>query len=185
MVLRVVPGNLNCFIMKKTTLLLCALAVCLYTKAQIPQPDPDTTAKHFLILTSIGNLQEVNAGQLAAQKAKRADVRSFGQMMVKDHGDAEQKLMQLAKLKNINIPQAASSDIQSDTALQNAGDNFDRLYVHAMLSGHTSTVQMFETYATTGKDPDVRKFAQETLPTLKTHLAAISAIDKQINSNKK
>lgn len=167
------------------TLLLLALAGCLCAKAQIPQPDPDTTAKHFLTVASIGNLQEVNAGQLAAQKAKAADVRSFGQMMVKDHGDAEQKLMQLAKLKNINIPEAASGDIQPDTALQNAGDNFDRLYVHAMLAGHTSTVQTFETYATNGKDPDVRRFAQQTLPTLKKHLAAISAIDKQMNLNKK
>ena len=44
-------------------------------KAQIPQPDPDTTAKHFLIVVSIGNLQEVNAGQLAAQKGKKRDGR--------------------------------------------------------------------------------------------------------------
>ena len=168
--------------MKKMILLLLASAACFCAKAQIPQPDPDTTAKHFLTVASIGNLQEVNAGQLAAQKAKRRDVRSFGQMMVKDHGDAEQKLMQLAKLKNINIPEADSGEIQPYSTLQNAGDNFDRLFVDAMLTGHRSTVQMFETYATTGKDPDVRTFAQKILPTLKAHLAAITAIDKQMNS---
>jgi putative membrane protein len=168
--------------MKKMILLLLASAGCFCAKAQILPPDPDTTAKHFLTVASIGNLQEVNTGQLAAQKAKRSDVRSFGQMMVKDHGDAEQKLMQLAKLKNINIPEAASGEIQPNSSLQNAGDNFDRLFVDAMLSGHRSTVQMFETYATTGKDPDVRTFAQKILPTLKAHLAAITAIDKQMNS---
>lgn len=171
--------------MKKTTLLLLALAVCFCAKAQIPQPDPDTTAKHFLTVASIGNLQEVNAGRLATQKAKRTDVRSFGEMMVKDHSDAEKKLMQLAKLKKINISEAASGGIQPDIGLQNAGGDFDRLFVHAMLAGHTNTVQMFETYATTGKDPDVRTFAQQMLPTLKAHLAAIAAIDKQISSNKK
>jgi len=166
--------------MKKTILLLLALTVCFCAKAQIPQPDPDTTAKHFLTVASIGNLQEVSAGKLAIQKAKCSDVRSFGQMMVKDHGEAEQKLMQLAKSKNINLTEAASGGIQPDLNLKNAGDNFDKLYVHAMLNGHRNTVETFETYATTGKDPDVRTFAQKTLPKLKAHLAAITAIDKQM-----
>jgi len=168
--------------MKKMTLFLLALAACLCAKAQTSGPDPDTTAKHFLTAASISNLQEVNAGQLATKKGKRADVRSFGQMMMKDHSDAEQKLIQLAKLKNIDIPEAASGEIQPSSSLQNAGDNFDRLFVDAMLTGHRSAVQMFETYATTGKDPDVRTFAQKTLPTLKAHLAAITAIDKQMSS---
>lgn len=55
--------------------------------------------------------------------------------------------------------------------------DFDRMYVHMMVPGHRSTVQLFEKYALTGKDPDVRAFAQQTLPTLKEHLAAIVAID--------
>jgi putative membrane protein len=68
--------------------------------------------------------------------------------------------------------------------LKKAGDNFDRLYVHGMVGGHSNTVQMFETYATTGKDPDVRVFAQQMLPTLKAHLAAITAIDKKLSTAK-
>jgi putative membrane protein len=51
-----------------------------------------------------------------------------------------------------------------------------------MLSGHKSTLEIFENYATTGKNPDVRAFARHTLPTLKAHLAAITTIDNQIRS---
>jgi len=153
----------------------------LVSKAQIPQPDPDTTAKHFLIVASIGNLQEVSSGQLAAKKGKSADVRSFGQMMVKDHGQAEQQLLQLAKSKGITLPPAATGGIQPDLNLKNAGGDFDQLYVHAMVSGHRNTVETFQVYATTGKDPQVRAFAQELLPTLKQHLEMVTAIDKQIN----
>ncbi len=36
---------------------------------------------------------------------------------------------------------------------------------------------MFQDYALTGKDPVVRSFAEQTLPTLKAHLAAINALD--------
>jgi putative membrane protein len=151
----------------------------LAAKAQIPQPDPDTTAKHFLIVTSIGNLQEASAGQLAMQKAKRADVRSFGHMMVKDHGDAEQQLLALAKRRDIHLPPAATGGIKPDLLLLNAKD-FDSAYVHAMSAGHGNTVQMFENYATTGKDPAVRAWAQQMLPTLKMHLEHIKAIEKQL-----
>lgn len=163
-------------------LLLAVLAVNI-AKAQAP--DPDTTAKHFLIMASIGNLNEVSSGQLAEQKGMRADVRSFGKMMVTDHGRAQQKLMQLAKMKGYNLPPEATGGIQQDPKLKNATTAFDRLYVHNMLAGHRNTVQMFENYAITGKDQDVKAFAQQTLPTLKAHLAAIEAIDKQLKDSAK
>jgi putative membrane protein len=148
-------------------------------KAQIPQPDPDTTARHFLIVASIANLQETSAAQLAIKKGKSSDIRSFAQMMIKDHGEAEQKLLQLAKGRRYYIPAAADAGIKPDLNLENAGADFDRLYVHAMVAGHANTVEMFQTYATTGKDPAVKAFAAQMLPTLKAHLAAIKALDKK------
>jgi putative membrane protein len=57
---------------------------------------------------------------------------------------------------------------------------FDRLYVHAMAAGHRNTVETFENYAVTGKDPAVQVFAQQMLPTLKHHLAEIESIDARI-----
>lgn len=151
----------------------------LAAKAQIPQPDPDTTAKHFLIVASIKNLQEVSAGTQAVQKAKHAEVKLFGQMMVKDHDRAERQLLQLAKSSNIMLPPAATGSVKPDPLLANAA-NFDMAFVHAMSAGHNNTVQMFENYATTGKDPAVKAWAQQMLPTLKMHLEHIKTIEKQL-----
>ncbi len=164
----------------KRAIIIILLGLSTFTaKSQIPQPDPDTTAMHFIIVVSIANLQEVSAGQLAEQKAKNADVKAFGQMMVKDHRDVEQKLMQLVRQNGYRIPPEATGGIQPDLNLKNASDNFDAMFIHAMLAGHGNTVQIFETYATTGKDQDVRAFAQQTLPTLEAHLAAIKAINEK------
>jgi putative membrane protein len=165
--------------MKKTVFILLLCFGGLAVKAQIPQPDPDTTAKHFLIVASIKNLQEVSAGALAVQKAKRPEVRAFAQMMVKDHGEAERQLLQLAKTRGINLPPATTGGIKPDLLLAGAA-NFDSAYVHAMSAGHGNTVQMFENYATTGKDPSVRAWAQQMLPTLKMHLEHIKTIEKQL-----
>ena len=101
-------------------------------------------------------------------------------MMVIDHSDAEQKLLQLAQSKNIRLPAPATNTPPPDLNLSKAsGDDFDRMYIHAMVSGHRSTVQMFRNYANIGKDPEVRAFAQQLLPTLKEHLAAIQALDEK------
>jgi putative membrane protein len=168
--------------MKKVTFITLLCFGGMAAKAQIPQPDPDTTAKHFLIVASIKNLQEVNAGEQAEQKAKKPEVRAFAQMMVKDHGEAEQQLLKLAKTRSIALPPAATGGIKPDLLLAGAA-NFDSAYVHAMSAGHGNTVQMFENYATTGKDPAVRAWAQQMLPTLKMHLEHIKTIEKQLNSN--
>ena len=166
--------------MKKAIIIILLALGAFDVKAQIPQPDPDTTAKHFLIVASIGNLQETSAAQIAETKAKRADVRSFARMMIKDHSKAEQQLLDLAKSRGYNLPAAATGGIKPDLSLKNAGESFDRLYIHAMVVNHANTVETFENYATTGKDPDVRAFAEQTLPTLKEHLTAIKAIDNQL-----
>jgi putative membrane protein len=168
-------------IMKKAIILLLFALGTFAAKAQIPQPDPDTTAKHFLIVASIDNLQEVSAGQLAAQKGIRPNVKAFGKMMVMDHQQAETKLLALAKAKRYDLPPAATGGIQPDMALKKATGNFDPLYVHAMVINHNNTVQTFENYANTGKDPAVKMFAQQMLPTLKHHLEEIKAIEAQFN----
>ena len=164
--------------MKKAIIILLIGFGGFTAEAQIPQPDPDTTARHFLIVASIKNLQEVSAGQQAVQKARKPEVRAFAQMMIKDHGQAEDKLLQLAKSRGISLPPTATGGIKPDLLLAGAAD-FDSAYVHAMSSGHGNTVQMFENYATTGKDPAVRAWAQQMLPTLKMHLEHIKAIEKE------
>ena len=164
--------------MKKAIIILLIGFGGFTAEAQIPQPDPDTTARHFLIVASIKNLQEVSAGQQAVQKARKPEVRAFAQMMIKDHGQAEDQLLQLSKSRGISLPATATGGVKSDLLLAGAAD-FDSAYVHAMSSGHGNTVQMFENYATTGKDPAVRAWAQQMLPTLKMHLEHIKAIEKE------
>ncbi|SDE00084.1 putative membrane protein [Mucilaginibacter pineti] len=164
--------------MKKTIAILL-LCLCRFAQAQIPQPDPDTTAKHFLIVASIKNLQEISAGEQAIQRAKKPEIKSFGQMMIKDHRGAEQQLLTLTKLQHIDLPPQATGGIKPDLLLAGT-PNFDSAYVHAMSAGHGNTVQMFENYATTGKDPAVKAWAQQMLPSLKMHLERIKIIEKQL-----
>lgn len=164
------------------TKLLFALALFIgWNTANAQDKSNDTTARYFIIQASIGNLQEIATGRLAAGQAVSPDVKAFAQRMVTDHSKAEAQLMQLIRSRGFQIPHEATDPPVEDLMLKKmSGKDFDREYVHMMVPGHRETVQLFEKYAATGKDPDVRAFAQQTLPVLKEHLAAITALDKSM-----
>lgn len=175
---RAVLVNLKEGNMKKISLLILTIHLSGIVYGQ--RPDPDTTARHFIIMASIGNLHEVNSGKLAAQKASGADVRSFGQMMVTDHSEAEQRLLLLARSRGYDLPDAATDTPPNDLNLSKAsGQDFDRLYIHNMVPDHRATVMMFQNYIIVGRDPDLKAFAQQMLPKLREHLAAITRLDEK------
>ncbi|MGN6181321.1 MAG: DUF4142 domain-containing protein [Mucilaginibacter sp.] len=141
----------------------------------------DTATMNFLVQASIGNLQEISSGKLAAQKAVNIKVRAFGNRMVTDHGKTETQLLALAKKKGYNLPPNATSNVVEDPMLVKATDGkFDRLYVHMMVPGHRSAAGLYQRYAIAGKDPEIKAFARQTLPIIKSHLADIKAIDERM-----
>lgn len=141
----------------------------------------DTTARYFIIQVSIANLQEIAMGRLAAERAVSPDVKAFARQMVTDHSKAEADLMQLVRSRGFQIPREATDPPAEDMMLRNApAKDFDRVYVHMMVPGHRETVQLVEKYALTGKDPDVKAFARQTLPVVKEHLASITAIENNM-----
>jgi putative membrane protein len=166
--------------MKKTFIFFAILA-CMMNAARAQDKSGDTTARYFIIQASIGNLQEIAIGRLAAVQASSPEVKAFANKMIADHTKAEAQLMQLVQTRGFQIPREATDPPVEDMMLRKeTGKDFDRVYVHMMVPDHRQTVQMFEKYALTGKDPDVNAFARQVLPTLKEHLSAITAIDQNM-----
>ncbi len=175
--------NLKCTFMRRS--IVCCFAAVLLGSCGLRAQNKsnDTTARYFIIQASIGNLQEIALGRLAARQATSPDVKAFAGRMIADHTRAETQLVQLIKSRGFQIPDEALAIPAEDPMLKNLpGKDFDRVYVHMMASGHGQTVQLFEGYALTGADPDVKAFAQESLPVIKEHLASITGIAKNLDS---
>lgn len=167
--------------MRTASLLFGLTALIGLNTANAQDKSSDTTARYFIIQASIGNLQEIAIGRLAVQQAGSPEVKAFAQRMVTDHGNVEAQLTQLIQSKGFQIPHEATDPPGEDIMLKNTpAKDFDRVYVHMMVPDHRQTVQLFEKYALTGKDPVVKAFAQQTLPVLKDHLAAITTIDNNM-----
>jgi putative membrane protein len=125
-----------------------------------------------------GGIAEVDAGRLAQDKGNSQQVKDFGAMMVKDHSAANEKLQALASSKSITLPTTASVGQMASKAKLDvlSGATFDKSYVKGQISAHRQTIALFRKEISSGQDADAKAFATATLPTVKAHLKAITAI---------
>ena len=72
--------------------------------------------QEFVQRAAASGRMEVEHGKMAASKAANAQVKAFGNMLVKDHTAANQQLGTIARRKNINIDQARTVDNQASPA---------------------------------------------------------------------
>ena len=141
-----------------------------------------TSDEKFAMEAAVGGMEEVQLGQLAAQKGASDEVRQFGQKMVDDHSKANQDLMQVASGKGWTLPTALDAKHQADVQKLSAlsGDAFDRAYVKMMVSDHKKDVGEFQKESARGADADIKSFATRTLPTLQEHLQMIQRINDKM-----
>jgi putative membrane protein len=146
-------------------------------------PSADRT---FANKAAVGGQAEVELGKLAQERASNDAVRQFGQRMATDHGKANDELMQLAKSKNLSL----STDLDSkhkqlrDKLAKQSGNAFDKAYMSEMVKDHKNDVAEFKKQAERGKDPELKAWASQQLPTLQEHLRMAQDIDKQVKASK-
>jgi len=135
----------------------------------------------FVQKAAQGGLAEVQLGQMAQEKASSDAVKQFGARMVHDHADANKKLEQIAQRDGIPVPKTldAKDQMLKQHLEKLSGPAFDRAYMQNMVKDHKQDVAEFEHEANSGKNADVKQFAADTVPTLKSHLQQAEQIAPQ------
>jgi putative membrane protein len=89
----------------------------------------------------------------------------------------------VASKKSLAVPDTMSPKHREAVArLQKlSGTEFDRAYMQMMVKDHQEDVEKFRTQAKSAKDPDVKAFAEKTLPTLETHLQMAKDISAEVS----
>jgi putative membrane protein len=141
----------------------------------------------FAMKAAQGGMAEVKLGQLAADKAASPDVKAFGQLMVHDHSEANDKLKAVAESENMTLPSDVNAKQQAtyDKLSKLSGAAFDKAYVHDMVKDHEEDIKEFQKEANNGKDPKMKEFAGATLPVLQGHLSKIKGIESNMGSGSK
>ena len=140
-------------------------------------------AQDFVQQAAIGNMFEIESSKLALDHAQSGDVKTFAQRMIDDHTKADGDLKAAVQSAGIIVPadldQAHKDKLDQ---LQAANTDFDRQYVDMQVSAHDDAVKLFQGFADSGDNPDVKQFAESTLPTLKDHQKMIHEISDNLGS---
>jgi len=171
----------------------CALSAPLAASAQTMSGSPakgssaTTTRlasadKSFLEDAAHGGYTEIAGSQMALDKSKNADVKAFATQMIKDHTAVGEELAALAKSKGYTPPTEPSLVQKGELkALNVTDDSFDSMYARRIgVAAHENTIKLFEKAAKNAKDPDIKAFAQKTLPALQSHLDMAKALQAKV-----
>jgi len=143
------------------------------------------TDRRFVETAARDGMSEVELGKLALEKAKKQSVKDFAQMMVDDHGKANEELMGLAQTKGMDAtqmkmdtgsPEMAPMMEKRGQLEKLTGTKFEKQYVSMMVDDHEKAVALFREQSTNGTDPQLKEWAAKTLPKLEEHLAHAQAL---------
>lgn len=130
--------------------------------------DPD---KFFLVQAALMNLAEVEIGRVAAERAASSEVKEFARKMVEEHTQANRELADLARKKGLELPGKAG-DMPARVAAHLSklqGQILEQEYLALMTAVHAMAVSLFESKVRLARDPDIRAWAERTLPVLREH----------------
>jgi putative membrane protein len=139
-----------------------------------------TADQGFILAAAQGGMTEVKLGELAATNGMRADVKEFGQMMVKDHTAINDDLKALAAQKGVTLPDSLDAKHQAmvDKLTALTGSEFDDAYINGMIKAHQKDAKAFKAEAAATQDADIKSFLDKSIPIVEAHLEHIKAMKK-------
>ncbi len=129
--------------------------------------------KHFLMEAVSSGSWEIATGKSAEQKAQNSATKEIAARMIADYSKTNKELVDLGNKKGLAI----STEGGKGQAI--SAEDFDRKYLDLVVQDHEQASSFFAKQATSGDDPDIKKWAAKTLPTVKQHLSlAKEALNK-------
>ncbi len=122
--------------------------------------------KEFLKKAAQAQLAEIKLGEMAIEQAGSEMVKQFGEQMILDHSKANRQVTQLARQEGVELPKGLSSKQKekADKFSGLSGPEFDKAYMEYMTKDHRKDVMEFEQSARQIQDPQVQRWAKDTLP---------------------
>ncbi|WP_295848311.1 DUF4142 domain-containing protein [Tardiphaga sp.] len=131
------------------------------------------TTADFVKEAAISDMFEIESSKLAQDKGSASE-QPFAAMMVTDHTRTSTELKGLVSSGKVKaeIPTSLDSAHQSklDRLKGATGKGFSSDFNDYQISAHKDAVNLFERYAKSGDNADLKNWASKTLPALRHHL---------------
>jgi putative membrane protein len=158
---------------------LTALALTASAQTAAQNKAPDNATQQFVTKVAISDLFEVQSSMLALEKSNNNEIKKFAQKMVDDHTKTTNEMKPIAqRIDSIKMPSELDAAHKSklDQLRSASGGQFDQRYRTQQIEGHQAAVKLFEDYANSGDNAELKSWAQKTLPDLRHHLQQAQAL---------
>ena len=129
---------------------------------------------NFVAQANLGAPFQIDSGRIAEQKGSAVAIRDYAHLMVVSHIPVVDGLNSILQGKRIAAPpetllqgayDAMIASLKADT-----GAALDRDYVEGQADYQKGNAALFRYEIQSGADPDLKAFAQRTLPKIEDHL---------------
>ena len=132
----------------------------------------------FINEASAKGMADIEASRLAHQKSESKEVKDYTIVVINDRTTANQHLAKIAK--KLDLPIAPHEEVADKAkALMPTvpeGESFDAAYAASQVKATEEAIQQIQQQAQTTDVPEIKAFADETLPKLENHLQMAKAL---------
>jgi putative membrane protein len=147
---------------------------------------PEEAEKEFMHNAARAGMAEMKASELALKKATDPDVKRYAQQMLDEHRQAHTLLVNLAKDRNMKLPEGPSG--RQNTKLKRLesakGIEFDRRYIDDFgADTHDESIGEARRVLAQGRHAETKKLASALLPKLEQHLTMARELQSKLESH--
>jgi len=154
--------------------LMASISAAQTAATRAPSASLGPSDAYFVSQTSLGTPFQVDSGRIAEAKGTTPDIRSYANLMVSSHITVNNALLGILKNKSPAPPPTllkAAYTTMVSTLQHESGQTLDADYVRGQVNYQNANAALYQYEISNGTDPDLKAFAQETLPKIQDHLA--------------
>ena len=135
------------------------------------------STQDFVTQAAISDMAEIESSKLAATKTN-----AFAEKMIKDHTETSIELKGLVTGGKVKATLPTEMDAAHKSKVDKlkglSGASFAKEYDDMQVAAHKDAVSLFERYAKSGENAELKAFAAKTLPHLQMHLKMAEDLKK-------
>lgn len=114
----------------------------------------------FMPMAGCAGIFEVEAGQVAAERATRPAVKAYARQMVQEHGAINDEYRALMRRKGMTPPDTTLRSYRQkiDSLRRLPAAQFDAYYAHMMVADHRNAVRLFGMAADSAQDTEYKEW---------------------------
>jgi len=138
---------------------------------RLPEGEPKTD-KQFLIKAINDNTAEIRSAETVAKRTENVEVRNFANKLIEDHKSLRTDLMAQAKAQKLAIVEGLDKEQREKlkTLTDLRGAEQDKEFLKQQVECHEKALQMYERWAKTTSDNDLRDAARRAAKSVRHHL---------------